>query len=122
MFSKDTNFFLPLDYYEDLVDRVHSKHNLESYAYNLRNTLRKLEGVVYETINWLDASPKASKGEYEEKKAELEMIAKYVCFLFVDPQFSSPIIYRLYNVAGDSSGRFFFARPDGPGGQPGGFP
>ena len=76
MFSQDTDFFLPLAYDEEAA-RVTSKHNLESYAYYIRNTAN-------ETINWLDASPNASKEEYEEKKAKLEMIAEYVCFLFVD--------------------------------------
>ena len=62
-------------------------HNLESYAYSLRNTLRKLEGDVNETINWLDASQKASKEEYEKKKKELETFAEYVmcAFIFILP-------------------------------------
>jgi tetrahydromethanopterin S-methyltransferase subunit B len=55
---------------------------LESYVNNLRNTLRKLEDAVNETANLLDPSKKASKEEYEEKKAELETIAGYVCFIF----------------------------------------
>ena len=98
------NFFLPLADEEDA--RIISKHNLGSYAYNLRNTLRKLESAANETINWLDASQRASKEEYEEKKAELERIAEYVvCFHFVSiflliPRFSSPIIHRLYIAAG----------------------
>ena len=37
--------------------------------------LKKLEGVVNETMDWLDDSQKASKEEYEKKKAELERIA-----------------------------------------------
>ena len=87
MFSQDTDFFLSLAYaYDEEVSRVTSKQNLESYIYSLRNTLRKLEGAVNETSNWLDASQKASKEEYEEKKAELqvEMIAEYVRFLVID--------------------------------------
>jgi len=52
------------------------KHNLESYAHKLRIALRRLEGAVNETINWLgDSNKKASKEEYEERKAELEAIA-----------------------------------------------
>ena len=91
-----------------------SKHNLGSYAYNLRNTLRKLEGAANDTINWLDASPKASKEEYEERRAELERIAEYVCFHFhstflSNSRFSSPIIRRLYIAAGGAPRKF----PDG---------
>jgi hypothetical protein len=56
---------------------------LESYIYNLRNTLRNLEVAVNETTNWLDASQKASKEKYEDKKAELETLAEYVCLIFV---------------------------------------
>ena len=82
MFSQDTDFFLPLAYDEEAA-RVTSKHNLESYAYYIRNTAN-------ETINWLNASPNASKEEYEEKKAKLEMIAEYVCFLFVDTSIFQP--------------------------------
>ena len=53
---------------------ITSKHNLELYAYDLRIALRRLEGVVDKTINWLDDSQKASKRQYEEKKVELETI------------------------------------------------
>jgi heat shock protein 1/8 len=70
--------------------RITSKNALESYAYNLRNSLTdekladkfdaadksKLEGAVNDTIKWLDASQEGSKEEYEEKQKELEAIAK----------------------------------------------
>ena len=66
--------------------RITSKHNLESYVYNLRNVLTELEGAVNETTNWLNVSQKASKGEYEEAKAVLEKtFAEYVCFHFILP-------------------------------------
>ena len=65
---------------------------MESYAYNLRNTLSdeklkdkleaadrtKLQTAVDETISWLEASQEASKEEYEEKQKELEGVSKYV--------------------------------------------
>jgi hypothetical protein len=73
-------------------------NGLESYAYNLRNSLTdeklaekfdaadksKLEGAVNDTIKWLDASQEGSKEEYEEKQKELqvEAIAKYGLFFF----------------------------------------
>ena len=102
---------------EAAASRITSKNGLESYAYNLRNTLtdpttgdkfpaddkKKLETAVNETISWLDASQEASKEEYEEKQKELEAIA-------------SPIMQKLYAGAGGAPGGGF------PGGAPGGFP
>ena len=80
---------------EAAAARISAKNGLESYAYNLRNSLNdeklagkfeaadktKLEGAVNETIKWLDVSQEGSKEEYEDKQKELESIAKYVCFL-----------------------------------------
>jgi heat shock 70kDa protein 1/2/6/8 len=71
---------------------------LESFAYNLRNSLtdeklkdkfdpadkNKLETAVNETISWLDASQEASKEEYELKQKELEAVSKYVFFISID--------------------------------------
>jgi heat shock protein 1/8 len=79
---------------EAAAARIAAKNGLESYAYNLRNSMndeklagkfdpadqKKLEAAVTETISWLDASQEASKEEYEEKQKELEGIAKYVTF------------------------------------------
>lgn len=75
---------------EAAAARIAAKNGLESYAYNLRNSITdekladkfaagdkaKLEGAVNETISWLDASQEASKEEYESKQKELEAIAK----------------------------------------------
>jgi len=72
--------------------RITAKNGLESYAYNLRNTMTdkklagkfepadktKLEAAINETISWLDSSQEASKEEYELKQKELEGVAKYV--------------------------------------------
>lgn len=77
---------------EAAAARITAKNGLESYAYNLRNSLNddkladkfdaadktKLDSAVTETIKWLDASQEGSKEEYEEKQKELEAIAKYV--------------------------------------------
>lgn len=80
---------------EEAASRIQAKNGLESYSYNLRNSLTdeklkdkfeaddkaKLESAVNDTISWLDASQEGSKEEYEEKQKELEAIAKYVLLL-----------------------------------------
>ncbi|CAE6449033.1 unnamed protein product [Rhizoctonia solani] len=97
---------------EEAAARITAKNALESYAYNLRNTLQddkladkfdggdkaKLETAVNEAISWLDASQEASKEEYEGRQKDLEAVA-------------NPIMSRLYGGAGGP-----------PGGAPGGFP
>ncbi|KAG1863783.1 heat shock cognate 70 [Suillus subluteus] len=99
---------------EAAAARIQAKNGLESYAYNLRNSITdekladkfdpadksKLESSVNETISWLDASQEASKEEYEGKQKELEAIA-------------NPIMQKLYGAAGGAPGGF-------PGGAPGG--
>ncbi|KAI0780725.1 heat shock protein 70 [Trametes elegans] len=101
---------------EAAAARITSRNALESYAYNLRNSLtddklkdkfdaadkKKLEDAVNETIQWLDNSQEASKEEYEEHQKELEAVA-------------NPIMQKLYAGAGGAPGGF-------PGGAPGGFP
>jgi len=75
---------------EAAAARIQAKNGLESYAYNLRNSITdekladkfeatdktKLEAAVNETISWLDSSQEASKEEYDEKQKELEGVAK----------------------------------------------
>ena len=75
---------------EAAAARITAKNGLESYAYNLRNSLTdekladkfdaadktKLDTAVNDAIKWLDASQEGSKEEYEEKQKELEAIAK----------------------------------------------
>ncbi|KAJ7135685.1 heat shock protein 70 family [Mycena epipterygia] len=99
---------------EAAAARITSKNALESYAYNLRNSINdekladkfeaadktKLESAVNDTIKWLDASQEGSKEEYEEKQKELEVVA-------------NPIMQKLYGAGGF---------PGGAGGAPGGFP
>jgi heat shock protein 1/8 len=111
---------------EAAAARIQSKNGLESYAYNLRNSITdekladkfeppdktKLEGAVNETIQWLDGSQEASKEEYEEKQKELEGIA-------------NPIMQKLYGAAGGGAGGAPGGFPGAggfPGGAPGGFP
>ena len=99
------------------TERISAKNGLESYAYNLRNSLQdeklkdkfeaadkaKLESAVNDAISWLDSSQEASKEEYEEHQKELEAVA-------------NPIMQKLYASAGGAPGGGF------PGGAPGGFP
>jgi len=109
---------------EAAASRITAKNGLESYAYNLRNSLNdeqlagkfdpadktKLETAVNETIQWLDASQEGSKEEYEEKQKELEGVA-------------NPIMQKIYGAAGGAPGGFPGGAPGGfPGGAPGGFP
>lgn len=96
---------------EEAASRIQSKNHLESYAYNLKNTLgddkvsgkidaadkTKLEGAINDTIKWLEQNQEAEKEEYEHKQKELEGI-------------SNPIMTKLYAAGG------------APGAAPGGFP
>ncbi|KAJ3735368.1 heat shock cognate 70 [Lentinula guzmanii] len=107
---------------EAATARISSKNGLESYSYNLRNSLTdekladkfspddkaKLQTAVDDAIKWLDASQEASKEEYEEKQKELESIA-------------NPIMQKLYAAGGGEPGGFPGAGGF-PGGAPGGFP
>jgi L1 cell adhesion molecule like protein len=110
---------------EAAAARIQAKNGLESYAYNLRNSLNddklagkmeasdksKLESAVNETITWLDNSQEASKEEYEAHQKELEGIA-------------NPIMQKLYAAAGGAGGApgGFPGAGGFPGGAPGGFP
>ncbi|KAI8988683.1 hsp71-like protein [Pilobolus umbonatus] len=98
---------------EATAARIQARNALESYTYNLRNTLQeekvaskldaadksKLEAAVKEAIEWLDNSHEASKEEYESRQKELEEVA-------------NPIMMKMYQ--GEAGGA--------PGGAPGGFP
>jgi heat shock protein 1/8 len=81
--------------------RVTSKNGLESYAYQLRNTIEDpnvggklsqgdkdtLKNKVDEVINWLDTNHQASKEEYEQKQKDLEGVA-------------NPIMSKMYQQGG----------------------
>ncbi|KAI9298496.1 heat shock protein HSS1 [Neoconidiobolus thromboides FSU 785] len=111
---------------EAAAARISAKNGLESYAYNLRNTLNdekvagkleaadkeKLEAAIKEATEWLDNSHEASKEEYEERQKELEGVA-------------NPIMAKIYAAGGapGAEGGFPGGFPGGaPGGAPGGFP
>ena len=86
---------------EAVAARIQAKNGLESYTYNMRNSLTKLKSAVDDAIAWLDASQEASKEEYEERQKELEGIA-------------NPIMQKLYISAGGVGG-FPGASEEGPG-------
>jgi heat shock protein 1/8 len=103
---------------EAAAARITAKNGLETYAYNLRNSVEgdlkdkldaadkaALDKAITETISWLDASAEGSKEEYEEKQKELEAIA-------------NPIMTKAYG-AGGAPGGAPGAAPGGAGGFPG---
>merc|ERR1740139_1122107 len=86
-------------------DRIDARNGLESYLYNLKNTLdddektggklsaedkKELSDAVDEALDWLDENPEADQEDYSEKQKEIEQIA-------------SPIMRNMY-AAGDSEG------------------
>merc|ERR1712086_1231108 len=72
-------------------DRIDSRNGLESYVYNLKNTLnddekgladkitpedkKELQDMIDETLDWMDENPEAEKEEYDEKEKEVENIS-----------------------------------------------
>merc|ERR1711953_1632297 len=91
-------------------EKVQAKNELESYAYQMKQTLddekikdkvsdedkKKINDKCDETISWLDTPYTAEKDEFADKKKELESICM-------------PIMTKLYQQAGSA-----------PGGMPGG--
>jgi heat shock protein 1/8 len=74
---------------EEVEARIVAKNALESYAYNLRDTLRSdmpAAKAGAEMISWLDASQERCKEDYEQKQMELEAAA-------------NPNMSRLYSTA-----------------------
>merc|ERR1712014_347597 len=97
-------------------DRVRAKNELESYAYQVKQTMddekikdkisdedkKAVRDKADETISWLDNASSASKEEYESMKKELEAVC-------------NPIMTKMYQAAGGAPGGM-------PGGMPGGAP
>ncbi|KAI5450593.1 Hsp70 chaperone [Naganishia albida] len=103
---------------EEAAARISAKNGLESYAYNLKNTVlgdpatagklssedkETLQNAVDETITFLEGSDAASKDEIESHQKTLEGVA-------------NPIMQRLYADGGAPGGM------PGAGGMPGGAP
>mmetsp|Transcript_7242 Transcript_7242/g.9161 ORF Transcript_7242/g.9161 Transcript_7242/m.9161 type:complete len:661 (+) Transcript_7242:58-2040(+) len=88
-------------------ERIDARNGLESYLYNLKNTLEddekgladklsaddkeEIESTITEALDWLDENPEADKEEYEEKQKEVEQV-------------TSPIMRNLYQGAGGGAG------------------
>lgn len=72
-------------------ERIDARNGLESYLYNLKNTLdddekgvadnisaedkKELQDIIDETLDWMDENPEADKEDYDEKQKEVENIA-----------------------------------------------
>ncbi|ORY42325.1 70 kDa heat shock protein 3 [Rhizoclosmatium globosum] len=92
---------------EAAAERIQAKNALESYSYNLRNTLqddkvagklnkddkKKLTAAIDETIAWLDSNQEGAKDEYEHKQKDLEAVA-------------NPIMMKIYGSSGAAPGAF----------------
>ena len=89
---------------EMVRQKVEARNALESYAYNMRNTVNEetvksklsesdrseIDRAVSETISWMDRNSSASKDDYESKRRELESRL-------------SPIMRKLYASQGCAS-------------------
>jgi len=96
--------------------RIQAKNQLESYTYNLRNTLNdskfadkieagdktKLDAAINETVSWLGQNGESEKEQYEVKQKELEKIA-------------NPIMAKVYQAGGVPPGGMPGAGGGGPG-------
>uniref|UniRef100_A0A914XFN1 Heat shock protein 70 n=1 Tax=Plectus sambesii TaxID=2011161 RepID=A0A914XFN1_9BILA len=98
-------------------DRVAAKNGLESYAFNMKQTIedekvkekisesdrKTITDKCDEVISWLESNQAAEKDEFEHHQKELEKVC-------------NPIITKLYQQGGGAGG----GMPGG--GMPGGFP
>jgi len=87
--------------------RINARNGLESYLYNLKNTLdddekgigknieaaekNELVSLIDETLDWLEENPEADAEEYAAKQKEVEQV-------------SNPLIKKAYQKAGGSAG------------------
>ena len=72
-------------------ERIDAKNGLESYLYNLKNTLeddekgiadsisaedkKELQDMIDEALDWMDSNPEADKEDYDAKHKEVEQVA-----------------------------------------------
>merc|ERR1711935_293708 len=72
-------------------ERIDAKNGLESYVYNLKNTLeddekgladklspedkKELQDMIDETLDWMEENPEAEKEDYDDKQKEIENIS-----------------------------------------------
>merc|ERR1712183_586025 len=104
---------------EKQAARIQSKNGLESYAYQIKNTLNEeqlkdkieqadkeaVETKAQEIISWLDSNQTAERDEYEDKKKELEAVV-------------NPIMQKVYAAGGAPDMGGMGGAPD-MGGAPG---
>merc|ERR1712137_1377673 len=88
-------------------ERIDARNGLESYLYNLKNTLdddekgladsisaedkKELQDTIDEALDWMDENPEADKDELDEKQKEVEQIA-------------NPIMRQFYAGGGGGEG------------------
>merc|ERR1712141_172680 len=100
---KEAEMFAEED--KKVKDRIDARNGLESFLYNLKNTLedeekgvadaitpedkKELQDIIDETLDWMDENPEADKEDYDEKQKEVENI-------------SNPIMRKFY--AGGAGG------------------
>merc|ERR1719313_3117852 len=86
-----------------IKERIDARNGLESYLYNLKNTLeddekgvadnissedkKELQDMIDESLDWMDSNPEADKEDYDEKLKEVEQVA-------------NPIMRNLYSAGG----------------------
>ena len=99
-------------------EKVEARNGLESYAYQIKNTLTDvklkdkfsddekttIDTKADEIISWLDENHSAETAEYDSKRKELEEVF-------------NPIMSKVYSSGMPESGM-----PEGMGGMPGGMP
>merc|ERR1712003_504052 len=77
--------------YKKIKERIDARNGLESYLYNLKNTLeddekgiadnissedkKELQDMIDEALDWMDSNPEADKEDYDEKLKEVENVA-----------------------------------------------
>jgi len=101
-------------------EKIEAKNQLESTAYNMRNTLKeetvsskisqsdkkKIDDIIDSTLRWIESNPDASKLEYQDKQKEFNDIIQ-------------PIMTKLYQQGGQNEGQGNFGGQNfgGQGGQ-----
>ena len=102
------------------AERIASKNGLESYAYQLKNSLEEqqisekltpedkkaIQDKASEIINWLDNNQSAEIDEFEDKKKELESVA-------------NPIMTKMYQGGAAGAGPASSAQPSNSNGGQG---
>ena len=87
--------------------RINAKNGLESFLYNLKNTLedeekgiadkieeaekKELISLIDETLDWMEENPEAETEEYTAKQKEVEQV-------------SNPIMKKVYGSGGAPGG------------------